>query len=123
MNQKRCNWCTEDPLYIAYHDTEWGVPLYDDQRLFELLILEGMQAGLSWLTVLKKREAFRAAFDNFDPKKIAKYDHDKIDRLLQNSGIIRNKLKIQAAITNAKIFLEIKKEGANFSDYIWQFVN
>src|SRR5690349_21492307 len=100
MNKKRCAWCTSDPLYMEYHDKEWGVPIYDDKLLFEFLILEGMQAGLSWLTVLKKREAFRKAFANFDAKKIAKFDDDKIQLLLNNPGIIRNKLKIAATIQN-----------------------
>ncbi|EKD71304.1 MAG: hypothetical protein ACD_46C00220G0008 [uncultured bacterium] len=123
MNKKRCHWCNTDPLYIAYHDTEWGVPIYDDQRLFEFLILEGMQAGLSWFTILKKRDAFRIAFDNFDAEIIAKYNQHKIERLLTNSNIIRNKLKIQATIKNAKAFLEIKNECESFSHYIWQFVD
>lgn len=123
MNKKRCSWCTSDPLYIAYHDKEWGVPVYDDKVLFEFLILEGMQAGLSWLTVLKKREAFRKAFANFDAKKIAKFDDDKVQLLLNNPGIIRNKLKISAAIQNAKSFLELKKESGSFAEYIWGFVD
>jgi DNA-3-methyladenine glycosylase I len=123
MNNTRCSWCNSDPLYITYHDTEWGVPIYDDRLLFEFLILEGMQAGLSWLTILKKRDAYRIAFANFEANKIAKYDHHKIEQLLTNTGIIRNKLKIHSAISNAKAFLEIKKEWGNFSDYIWHFVN
>ena len=123
MNKKRCRWCSNDPLYIAYHDTEWGVPIYDDRLLFEFLILEGMQAGLSWYTVLKKREAFRIAFNHFDAKKIAKYDQRKINLLLGNAGIIRNKLKIHAAVKNAESFLKVKKEWGNFSSYIWHFVN
>lgn len=123
MNKKRCAWCTNDPIYIAYHDEEWGKPIYDDQLLFEFLILEGMQAGLSWLTILKKRQAFREAFANFDPEKISKFNQKKIDQLLKNEGIIRNRLKIQAAINNAKVFLEIKKEWGSFSNYIWQFVD
>src|SRR6185437_2783421 len=97
-NINRCSWCNDDPLYIAYHDTEWGVPIYNDRLLFEFLILEGMQAGLSWITILKKRNAFRTAFDHFEPNKIAKYGPDKIGQLLVNSGIIRNKLKIQASV-------------------------
>src|SRR3989338_3131679 len=116
MNKKRCNWCTDDPVYIAYHDTEWGVPIYDDQLLFEFLILEGMQAGLSWLIILKKREAFRGAFSNFDAEKIALYDRHKINLLLTTAGIVRNKLKIHAVVNNAKAFLEVKKEWKNFSD-------
>lgn len=123
MDKKRCSWCNGDKLYIAYHDTEWGVPVDNDQLLFEFLILEGMQAGLSWLTILKKREAFRAAFSNFDANKIALYDQHKINLLLQNAGIVRNKLKIHAAIDNAKSFLAIKKEWRCFSDYIWHFTH
>lgn len=123
MNKKRCSWCSNDPLYIAYHDTEWGVPIYDDQLLFEFLILEGMQAGLSWHMILQKREAFRIAFDNFDAKKIAKYDQRKINLLLTNPGIIRNKLKINATVKNAESFLKVQKEWGNFSSYIWHFVD
>lgn len=119
----RCGWHGADKTYIKYHDEEWGVPLHNDRRMFEMLILEGMQAGLSWLTVLKKRPAFRKAFDNFDPKKVAKYGDKKIKELLNNAGIIRNRLKINAAVTNAKCFLEIKKEFGTFDNYIWQFVN
>ncbi len=122
MAKTRCAWAGSDPFYIEYHDNEWGKPIYNDQLLFEFLILEGMQAGLSWITVLKKRENFRKAFDNFNPEKIAKYDQKKFNELVNNAGIIRNKLKIQAAITNAKLFLELKKEGTKFSDYLWQFV-
>lgn len=121
-HQKRCAWVTEDPLYQEYHDSEWGVPIYDDRLLFEFLILEGMQAGLSWITVLKKRENYRNAFDNFEAKKIAQYKISKINKLLSNEGIIRNRLKIQSAIINAKAFLEIYKEFDSFSDYIWGFV-
>ena len=117
----RCLWATND-LLIRYHDEEWGVPLHDDRRLFEFLILEGMQAGLSWLTILKKRQAFRLAFDNFQAQKIAAYQQRKVLQLLQNSDIIRNRLKIKAAIQNAKSFLEIKNEFQNFDEYIWQFV-
>lgn len=118
---KRCSWCTDDPLYIAYHDEEWGIPLYDDQKLFELLMLEGMQAGLSWLTILKKRENFRRAFDQFDAQKIVKYTPKKYNLLLSDAGIIRNRLKIAAIINNARLYLEILQQGNNFSDYIWQF--
>lgn len=118
---KRCAWVNEDPLYIDYHDHEWGVPIYDDQLLFEFLILEGMQAGLSWYTILKKRDTFRKVFNKFDAKKIVRYDQKKINALLENPGIIRNNLKIQAAITNAKAFLEVKKEFGSFSKYIWSF--
>jgi len=120
--QKRCFWVTKDQLYIAYHDTEWGKPVYDDKTLFEFLVLETFQAGLSWITILKKRENFREAFDNFDYRKIAKYDADKFQELIQNAGIIRNKLKIKSAITNAQLFMEIQKEQGSFSNYIWSFV-
>lgn len=123
MKKNRCSWCGDDPLYIRYHDEEWGVPLFDDQALFECLILETFQAGLSWITVLKKRENFRDAFDHFDYHKIATYDDKKIESLLQNSGIIRNKLKILSAISNAKYFLKIQNEFGSFRKYIWGFVN
>lgn len=118
----RCAWAGTDPIYVAYHDTEWGVPVHDDQKIFEFLILEGMQAGLSWLTILKKRENFRAAFDNFDPEKVARYNARKIERLLQNPGIIRNRLKVNAAVTNAKAFLKVQEAFGSFDAYIWQFV-
>ena len=119
---KRCSWVDENSqVYKDYHDNEWGVPKYDDRELFELLILEGFQAGLSWLTVLKKREAFRKAFDNFDVKKVAKYDAGKVDELLKNEGIIRSRRKIESAINNAKVFIGIQKEFGSFSDYIWSF--
>lgn len=121
--KNRCSWCGEDPLYVAYHDEEWGVPLKDDHALFEFLILETFQAGLSWITVLRKRENFRKAFDNFDYKKIAKYTQEKIDSLLRDAGIIRNKLKVHATITNAQAFMEVQKEFGSFSDYIWGFVD
>ena len=123
MNKKRCSWCGEDPLYVKYHDTEWGTPVYDDDKLFEFLILETFQAGLSWITVLRKRENFRKAFDQFNYQKIAKYDDKKYMELLQNVGIIRNKLKIKATISNAISFMEIQKEFGSFSRYIWGFVN
>lgn len=119
----RCAWCGTDPLYMKYHDEEWGSPVKDDETLFEFLLLETFQAGLSWITILRKRENFRAAFDNFDYKKIAKYDQSKIDSLLQNEGIIRNKLKVNSAVTNARLFMEIQKEFGSFSNYIWGFVN
>lgn len=118
----RCQWANT-PLSVAYHDAEWGVPLHDDRRLFEFLILEGAQAGLSWELILRKREAYRAAFDHFDPVKIAAYDHHKTAQLLTNPGIIRNRLKIAAAITNAQAFLKTQQEHATFDAYIWQFVN
>lgn len=125
MNQikTRCAWVNQDPLYIAYHDCEWGVPIDDERLLFEFVILEGMQAGLNWLTILKKRENYRTAFDGFDAKRISKYNQDKFDELMGNCGIIRNKLKIQAAIGNAKAFLKIQKEYGSFSTYIWSFVD
>ncbi|MFX0033866.1 MAG: DNA-3-methyladenine glycosylase I [Candidatus Hermodarchaeota archaeon] len=120
---KRCGWSGNDPLMIEYHDKEWGVPQHDDRELFEFLILEGMQAGLSWSTILKKRENFRHALDNFDYKKISKYNENKIEELLQNKGIIRNRIKIQSIITNAQAFLGIQKEFGSFDDYLWNFVN
>lgn len=123
MLKKRCTWCTDDPLYCKYHDTEWGLPVYDDVVLFEFLILEGMQAGLSWLTILKKRDAFRSAFSHFDALEIATWDQHKADQLLNNAHIIRNRLKINATIQNARAFLQIQKEWGSFSGYIWQFVN
>jgi DNA-3-methyladenine glycosylase I len=119
----RCRWAESDPLSREYHDKEWGVPVHNDRKLFEFIILEGMQAGLSWLTILRKRENFRKAFDNFDPKKIARYDKRKIKELLANPGIIRNRLKIEAASKNAKAFLAIQKEFGSFDEYMWQFVN
>ena len=119
---RRCNWPKSD-LSIAYHDTEWGVPVHDDRKLFEFLILEGAQAGLSWEIILNKREGYRAAFNNFDPVKVARYDERKRERLLQNAGIIRNRLKIAAAVQNAKSFLATRKEFGSFDSYIWQFVN
>ena len=121
--KKRCGWVTDDPVYLEYHDTEWGVPVHDDRLLFEFLILEGAQAGLSWITVLKKRENYRKAFDNFDPAKIAKYNKNKTNALLLNPGIIRNRLKIESAIKNAGAILEIKKSFKSFDTFIWQFVN
>lgn len=123
MTKHRCGWCVGDDLYEQYHDTEWGVPVYDDATLFEFLILETFQAGLSWITVLRKRENFRKAFDNFDYKKIAKYNQKKVDALLQDAGIIRNKLKVNATISNAIAFMKIQEEFGGFSDYIWQFTN
>jgi len=124
MNKKRCAWVPEnDELYIAYHDQEWGVPVYDDQKLFEFLILEGFQAGLSWRTILYKRENFRKAFDHFDPQKIARYDEQKIAQLMQNAGIIRNKLKINACVNNARCFLEVQEKFGSFSDFIWRFTD
>ncbi len=120
--KKRCKWVTDSQIYIDYHDKEWGVPVYDDNKLFEFLILETFQAGLSWITILRKRENFRKAFDNFDYNKIANYSNEKYEQLLSDSGIVRNKLKIKASITNANAFIKIKKEFGSFSKYIWQFV-
>lgn len=119
---ERCTWCEGDDLYMAYHDEEWGVPLFDDQKLFEFLILEGAQAGLSWITVLKKRENYREAFDGFNPEKIAAYDKRKFSQLMNNEGIIRNQLKIKSTINNAQRYLEIQSKYGSFYDYLWQFV-
>ena len=119
---KRCGWAGSDPLYVAYHDEEWGVPVHDDDTLFEFLLLEGFQAGLSWLTILRKREAFRKAFAGFDAGKVARFDRRKLDRLLQNPGIVRNRLKVEAAKKNARAFLEVQKEFGSFSVYLWEFV-
>jgi len=119
----RCGWSLKDELYKKYHDEEWGIPQHDERKLFEMICLEGAQAGLSWYTILKKRENYRKAFGNFDAKKIARYNQEKVEKLMQNEGIIRNRLKINAFITNAKAFLVIQKEFGSFSDYIWQFVN
>ena len=120
---KRCDWCLKNDLYMEYHDTEWGVPVHDDQLLFEFLLLEGVQAGLSWLTVLRKRENYRLAYDNFDPVKVAAYDDAKMQELLQNEGIIRNRLKVAASVNNAKRFLEVQQEFGSFDQYIWSFVD
>ena len=121
-DKNRCPWCLKDPIYIKYHDEEWGRPVHDDRLLFEFLILESFQAGLSWLMVLKKRENFRKAFAGFDPKKVAKFDAKKKAALMQDAGIIRNRLKIEAAVNNAKHFLTIQKEFGSFDKYVWQFV-
>lgn len=118
----RCSWAGSDPLYVAYHDQEWGVPVHDDHLLFEFLILEGMQAGLSWAIILKKRDNFRRAFDGFDPQRVAQYGDEKVAALLADPGIVRNRLKISAAIRNARSFLEIQSEYGSFDAYIWQFV-
>lgn len=118
----RCAWVGTDSLIVAYHDQEWGVPLHDDRKLFEFLILEGMQAGLSWMTILRKRENFRLAYDDFDPTKIAQYDQTKFDELLTNAGIIRNRQKIKASVQNARSFLEVQSEFMSFDAYMWQFV-
>jgi DNA-3-methyladenine glycosylase I len=119
----RCEWAGSDPIYIRYHDTEWGVAVFDDQKLFEFLILEGMQAGLSWITILKKRKNFIEAFDNFNPEKIARYTPTKLESLMNNKGIIRNRRKIDAATDNARAYLKIRETHGKFSDYIWTFVN
>lgn len=123
MAKHRCGWCIGDTLYETYHDQEWGKPVYDDATLFEFLLLETFQAGLSWITILKKRDNFRVAFDNFDYKKIAKYTTEKVNTLLQNEGIIRNKLKVKSAVTNAQAFIKIQQEFGSFSSYIWAFVD
>ena len=119
----RCEWAGSDPLYIQYHDQEWGVPVHDDCTLFEFLVLEGAQAGLSWITILRRRENYRQAFDNFDPQKVARYNPAKIKRLLQDPGIIRNKLKVNSAVQNAQAFLRIQEEFGSFNQYIWEFVD
>ena len=121
--KQRCFWVTDSKLYQDYHDKEWGEPVYDDETLFEFLILETFQAGVSWITILNKRENFRRAFDNFDYQKIAKYQENKFNELMQNAGIIRNKLKIRSAITNAQLFMEIQKEFGSFSKFLWSYVD
>ncbi len=118
----RCQWAGSDPLYVAYHDQEWGVPVHDDRLLFEFLVLEGAQAGLSWSTILNKRESYRAAFDNFDPQQVAAYDDARVAELLGNPGIVRNRLKVNAAVKNARAFLAVQTEYDSFAAYIWQFV-
>ncbi len=123
MNRvNRCSWCGDDELYVKYHDEEWGVPIYDDKLLFAKLILDGAQAGLSWITILRKRDNYWQAFDNFEPEKIAQYGENEVNQLLQNSGIVRNRLKIQATIKNAKGFLAIQEKHGSFGDFLWQFV-
>jgi DNA-3-methyladenine glycosylase I len=120
--RKRCAWAGADPAYIRYHDEEWGIPVRDDRTLFEFLILEGAQAGLSWITILRKRAAYRKAFDNFNPKRVARYDRRRIAQLLRNPGIVRNRLKIESAVTNARAFVEVQREFGCFADYLWRFV-
>ena len=120
--KKRCGWHGEDPLYVDYHDREWGVPVHDDRTLFEMIVLDGAQAGLSWITILKRRDSYREAFDNFDARKVAAYDERKIAELLENPGIIRNRLKVNSAVKNARAFLEVSEEFGTFDTYIWQFV-
>ncbi len=121
--KRRCEWSGRDPLNVTYHDAEWGAPVHDDRRLFEFLLLEGAQAGLSWTTILKKREGYRTAFNNFDARKISRYAEDDVSRLLANPGIVRNRLKINAAITNAGAFLRIQEEFGSFDSYLWRFVD
>jgi DNA-3-methyladenine glycosylase I len=119
----RCPWCGDDPLYVAYHDREWGVPSRDDRHLFEMLLLEGAQAGLSWITILRKRENYRAAFAGFDPERVARFDAARRQRLLQDPGIVRNRLKIGSAVANARAFLELQDESGSFADWLWAFVD
>jgi DNA-3-methyladenine glycosylase I len=119
----RAAWAGDDPTYVAYHDTEWGVPVYDDRTLFEFLVLEGAQAGLSWITILRKRDAYRKAFAGFDPEKVARFNEKKIEALMQDAGIVRNRLKIESAVKNARAFLKLQEERGSFSDYQWQFVD
>ncbi len=123
MTPTRCPWCGDDPLYVAYHDTEWGVPLHDDRTLFEFLVLEGAQAGLSWLTILRRRDGYRAAFAGFDPQEVARWGDAEITRLTEDSRIVRNRAKIRSAITNARAFLTVQETFGSFDAYIWQFVN
>ena len=123
MNRNRCSWVSDDEVYIEYHDHEWGIPTHDDRELFEMLVLESFQAGLSWITILKKRENFKKAFDDFDVEKVAGYDDAKVDELRSNEGIIRHKGKIASAINNAKVFIEIQNEFGSFDEYIWSFTD
>ncbi|TFG76315.1 MAG: DNA-3-methyladenine glycosylase I [Thermodesulfobacteriales bacterium] len=120
---KRCDWSGTEPIYVDYHDKEWGVPVHDDRMHFEMIILDGAQAGLSWITILKRRDSYREAFDNFDAVKVSRYNDKKVEKLLTNPGIIRNRLKVNSAVKNAQAFLKIQKEFGSFDDYIWQFVN
>ncbi|MEX0999583.1 MAG: DNA-3-methyladenine glycosylase I [Thermodesulfobacteriota bacterium] len=120
---KRCDWSGAEPIYVDYHDKEWGVPVHDDRMHFEMIILDGAQAGLSWITILKRRDSYREAFDNFDAVKVSRYDDKKVEKLLTNPGIIRNRLKVNSAVKNAQAFLKIQEEFGSFDDYIWQFVN
>jgi DNA-3-methyladenine glycosylase I len=119
----RCAWSGNDPLYQSYHDNEWGIPLHDDRRLFEMLTLEGAQAGLSWITILRKRENYRNAFDGFDPNKVSRYTQSRVAKLMRNEGIVRNRLKIESTVLNAKAFLAVQKEFGSFDKYLWRFVN
>jgi DNA-3-methyladenine glycosylase I len=122
MRTPRCSWCGEDPLYVRYHDAEWGVPLHDDRRQFEFLVLEGAQAGLSWITILRKRENYRRAFDGFDPRRVAAYGAAEMEALLADPGIVRNRSKIASAVHNARVFLDIQAEFGSFDAYLWRFV-
>jgi DNA-3-methyladenine glycosylase I len=122
MTPRRCAWAGDDPLYVRYHDEEWGVPIHDDRKLFEMLILEGAQAGLSWITILRKRPAYRKAFDRFDPRKVAAYDGRKVRALMADAGIVRNRLKVEGAVKNARAFLAVREEFGSFDAYIWRFV-
>lgn len=121
--EHRCEWCGTDPIYVEYHDKEWGVPVHDDQKLFEFIILEGAQAGLSWITILKKREGYRKAFANFDVNKVARFTDKKLEKLLLNPAIVRNKLKVKSAVTNAQAFLKVQEEFGSFDKYVWRFVD
>ena len=123
MARTRCPWAGSDPLYVAYHDEEWGVPLHGERRLFEMLVLEGAQAGLSWLTILRRREGYRRAFDGFDPRAVARYGRRDVERLLADGGIVRNRLKIDSAVNNARAFLAVQEEFGGFDDYVWRFVD
>ncbi|MBY6188773.1 DNA-3-methyladenine glycosylase I [Marinobacter hydrocarbonoclasticus] len=123
MSNGRCDWCGDDPQYVDYHDTQWGRPVFDKLELFEKLCLDGQQAGLSWLIILRKTESYRAAFDGFDPHKIAQYDEQKVEALLQNPGIVRNRLKVNSIIRNARAFLAMEEQGVDFSAFLWSFVN
>ncbi|WP_062262018.1 DNA-3-methyladenine glycosylase I [Endozoicomonas arenosclerae] len=123
MTDQRCAWCTEDPDYIQYHDEEWGVPCHDDRKLFEFLILEGAQAGLSWITILKRRQGYHNAFSGFDPVAVARFTDEDVERLLLDQGIVRNRLKVNSAIKNARAFLKVQEEFGSFDHYIWSFVN
>ena len=123
MTVSRCEWCGTDPLYVTYHDHEWGVPVHDDRKHFEFLVLEGAQAGLSWITILRRREGYRKAFDNFDPETVARYDEARVAVLLQDPGIIRNRQKVKSAVNNSRAFLEVQREFGSFDTYIWSFVD
>jgi DNA-3-methyladenine glycosylase I len=121
--KKRCFWCGTDPLYVHYHDTEWGVPEYDDRALYEKLMLDGFQAGLSWITILRKRDNFRRAFSNFQPEKIARYDKKKVASLMQDTGIVRNRMKVEGAVSSARVWLDMMEKGPGFSEYLWDFMD